>query len=382
MYQENTVALFEERLLQEIGRAREAKRCTQYVTAMPANLSVSFSSDACDHDWITDYLRPFLFVPPVPIVAPTWRVFFAAASADIWTAIDYFFHNPPPEMEKQSYVDGDVKILRFASGQMRVFIQFVYDKLYQVVSVCGNEIVVFAPENDAERFLFVPMRVIRNLLTLDARNQGRLHLHASGVIYKERAFLFLGEKFAGKTTLLLTLLDRFNCAFLTNDQVLVDPVSGEVTGVPLAVGVRRTTLAMFPELVDYAQMHTLLHHNHNRKYKGEKLVFAPAEIGHAFAAPLFAGARLGGVFLIQLDLNADNLALSTLTETDAAALLQHNAFYTVSENQPFWDEYCRNGEDVGDVCRQIAASYPVMRIHHNSLVLEQLITLFEKWLRT
>lgn len=380
MFPETTTAVFKDVLFQEIARAREAKSCTQYVAAMPANVSVAFHSDACDHDWITRYLQPYMVLPPAPIMAPTWRVFFATATANTWSAVEHLFHNPPPGVEKQAYVDDDVKILRFAFSEMQVFFQYVYDQIYQGVCVCGNEIFVFAPDADGERFLFVPMRVIRNLMTLAGLNQGRLHLHASGVIYKDRAFLFLGEKFAGKTTLLLALIEKFDCVFLTNDQVLVCPVSGDVSGIPLAVGVRRKTMSMFPRLGDYVQTHTLLHHNHNRKYKGEKLVFAPGEIGHAFAAPLVAGARLGGIFLIQLDLHADDLAQSTFAEEDAVALLRQNAFSQVSENQPFWDEYRLGGGNVDGMCRQIAASYPVMKIRHNSLVLEQLVSLFEKWL--
>jgi hypothetical protein len=94
------------------------------------------------------------------------------------------------------------------------------------------------------------MRVVRELAMLHARRAGHLLFHAAALAAGGRGIALLGDKHAGKTTLLLHLLRVPGTRFVANDRTLVtrDGSGGRLVGLPSIVALRPGTLAFFPEL--------------------------------------------------------------------------------------------------------------------------------------
>ena len=96
------------------------------------------------------------------------------------------------------------------------------------------------------------MRIVRELAVTRMRAQTEcLDVHAAAFVAEDRAFLVVGPKRAGKTTLLVHALASGRTALLANDRVFVD-VSGKpgcAVGVPTVVSLRAGTLALYPRLL-------------------------------------------------------------------------------------------------------------------------------------
>jgi hypothetical protein len=94
------------------------------------------------------------------------------------------------------------------------------------------------------------MRVVRELAMQHAVNTGRVLLHAAALEVDGRAMAILGPRRAGKTTLLLHLLEAGGARYIANDRVCVEPggTGVRLTGLPSIVSLRAGTLALFPDL--------------------------------------------------------------------------------------------------------------------------------------
>lgn len=95
------------------------------------------------------------------------------------------------------------------------------------------------------------LRVVRELVTSQAQSRGAITLHASAVAGADGSVtLFVGRKGAGKTTRLLTSLQRPGTSLVTNDRVLLEQRDGgfHVHGLPTVVSLRAPTLELFPDL--------------------------------------------------------------------------------------------------------------------------------------
>jgi len=95
-------------------------------------------------------------------------------------------------------------------------------------------------------------REIRMYFTRQLLGDGWVPLHAAGLVGPAgRAILLMGPKMAGKTTTLLSLLRSGDAGLMANDKLFVrcrDRELPMVRSLPVAAGLRTTTLALFPEL--------------------------------------------------------------------------------------------------------------------------------------
>ncbi len=93
------------------------------------------------------------------------------------------------------------------------------------------------------------LRIVREFSSHRLLAKGWIPLHASAVTFHDRAILILGQRRAGKSTLMLQLLRDFNCKYIANDRVFIDPIETPKPGVypiPGVVNVRASSLALFP----------------------------------------------------------------------------------------------------------------------------------------
>ena len=104
---------------------------------------------------------------------------------------------------------------------------------------------------ETRRWRFTALMVLLEIAATRMRRSS-LDLHAAGVAMGGRALAILGPKEAGKTTLAIYLLRAAAAAVLANDRVFAGVVDGAIVvhGVPTAVKIRRSTVELFPALVD------------------------------------------------------------------------------------------------------------------------------------
>jgi hypothetical protein len=128
----------------------------------------------------------------------------------------------------------------------------VFDENFHAVcslDADARRVVIVTPEADGLALVFV-MRVVRELAMNAARGNGRLCLHAAALALGDRGVMIAGNKAAGKTTLLMSLLRHRGARYVSNDRVLADtrrnpPV---VRGMPTVITIRPGTLALMPGL--------------------------------------------------------------------------------------------------------------------------------------
>lgn len=150
----------------------------------------------------------------------------------------------------------------------------------------------------------------------------------------KRAILFVGSKCAGKTTAMLYCLARCRASFVANDKAFLSP-SGplRVRSLPTAVGVRRDTVKLFPQLQALLPRASLFHvDNHELLRKRwevcassvearDRLFVPPDTLTSAFRVPWVRDAEVGSVVFLCHDPLASP-AVSVLSRERMGALLE------------------------------------------------------------
>lgn len=99
--------------------------------------------------------------------------------------------------------------------------------------------------------------LIRDLIIRHEETCGTMILHASGVLYDDRVVAIAGRKGAGKTTMLLRLLDEGGVSYFTGDKLFCTARGRQICGAPwrdwpyVGVGTLRTV----PRLSVFAEEH-------------------------------------------------------------------------------------------------------------------------------
>jgi hypothetical protein len=110
--------------------------------------------------------------------------------------------------------------------------------------------VFFCTNNEAAKLMV--LRLIRALLVMVYVAAGRCFIHASGISFGEKIIAFVGDKRAGKTTLLLSMLEYTSAKPVTNDKLMLNLLAGSVRakGLPIKVGIREGSLHAVPGLLE------------------------------------------------------------------------------------------------------------------------------------
>lgn len=152
----------------------------------------------------------------------------------------------------------------------------------------------------AERAKVPLLRIVEDVVLNKVQRQGGVVVHASAVAGPSGAVLAVGNKGAGKTSLLCEALHGFEVAKLANDNVcLLRGPGGEVVarGWPAFFKTGVATVAAFPELAgDFppAERGTLWNDDALwRVY--EKVALYPAQGAERFGAPVAAEAPLAAL---------------------------------------------------------------------------------------
>lgn len=141
-----------------------------------------------------------------------------------------------------------------------------------------NRFHVYATTADEEGVCATARRLIRHAwFDRLARSRALLALHASAVDDGERIIAFAGDKWSGKTTMLLDSLATHGRTLITNDSLLVlgggrGPV---LTGTPTLVRIREDTAARFHGYLEARAGNDPLDRRHYTEYRRDRSYFGP-----------------------------------------------------------------------------------------------------------
>lgn len=161
-----------------------------------------------------------------------------------------------------------------------------------------REVRVWSPT--AERAKIPALRVVEDIVLNEVQRQGGVVVHASAVVAEAGAVLAVGNKGAGKTSLLCEALHGFSVAKLANDNVCLMPGRGGgvvARGWPAFFKVGAATVASFPELVgDFPpDEHATLWDDDALWQVYEKVGLYPGQGAERFGARLAAEAELAAL---------------------------------------------------------------------------------------
>jgi hypothetical protein len=108
-------------------------------------------------------------------------------------------------------------------------------------------VLVVANENQPSARIAI-LRILREIASQRMLAAGWVPMHAAAVTSEDRSILILGERRAGKSTLMLQLLLEHECDFLANDRVWIDvssPDGPQVYSIPCIINIRASSLALF-----------------------------------------------------------------------------------------------------------------------------------------
>lgn len=161
----------------------------------------------------------------------------------------------------------------------------------------------------AERARVPALRVVEDVMLNEVQRQGGVVVHASAVVADGGAVLAVGNKGAGKTSLLCEALHGFSVAKLANDNVCLmpGPRGGVVArGWPAFFKVSAATAASFPELAgDFPPGERATLWDDDALWRVyEKVALYPGQGAQRFGAALAAEAELAALIFTRFRADA------------------------------------------------------------------------------
>lgn len=155
-----------------------------------------------------------------------------------------------------------------------------YENLNHVISIKDRIIHIYLNRED-ENYLYIPMRIIRDVIYAFLLESGFVEIHAASVEFNKAGMIIMGGKGAGKTTLLLQLLKDERVAFVSNDKSFLKMQSGELKGYPISINLRKDITRFIPEiaaLFNFEQGNHYQHTEWEEYVDNEKKTFSISDI--------------------------------------------------------------------------------------------------------
>lgn len=183
------------------------------------------------------------------------------------------------------------------------------------------------------------MRAVRELAAARILgNENMLDLHAAAFAVGDRSVLLVGQKRAGKTTLLVSVLKAGRGALVANDRVFVDlnEHPGQARGVPTLVAVRAGTLAIFPDLQAGLPPRPALMHAGELETPDASTVedsnpsaefgLSSTQLARRLSVPIVPCAPLAAVLFPEISAAVDTWSLEPVDPLEGAAQLHECAY--------------------------------------------------------
>jgi hypothetical protein len=165
-----------------------------------------------------------------------------------------------------------------------------------LVTVNNKQHEIVIEGNTEDRLKTPVLRVIEDFTLIEVEKRGGIVLHASGIVVDSNAVIAVGNKGAGKSSLLCTSLDEFECDKISNDNIVLVLVNNEiiVRGWPSFAKLAMGTIASSRILAPYfpKEKLSLLESTNALWNEYEKVIFYPSQICEIFGSSIVPEARL------------------------------------------------------------------------------------------
>ncbi|WP_157763302.1 hypothetical protein [Pseudomonas citronellolis] len=174
-------------------------------------------------------------------------------------------------------------------------------------------------------------RLLRAIVVIVLREKGWGFVHASAVSLDGDVLAFIGDKFSGKTTSLLAMLEYTDARFITNDKMALSsnsPCDG-VIGFPISIGIRVGTLEVLPSFDRRCS-------NLNKVYKsGDKaLRLTTRELTKVFGKAPVSGGRLKAIFFPVYNESYDGYSIERLSFRETLEIWNRNTLSLLVDIEP------------------------------------------------
>lgn len=191
------------------------------------------------------------------------------------------------------------------------------------------------------------MRIVREFAMQYTGRSGSLIVHAAAVGVGDDAFVIIGPKRAGKTTLLINVLLHERGAFIANDRVALRGEGGAVVaiGIPTIVSIRLSSSAWFPTL-ETRLAHARYHHQFtiaerdalpapSERKPDSDWSLSPRQFCHLLNVGSRAVAGVTALLFPSIESTADGVVLEKLTTGEALARVSDSVFRRCPTNGMF-----------------------------------------------
>ncbi|MBI4656532.1 MAG: hypothetical protein HY746_07290 [Elusimicrobia bacterium] len=199
---------------------------------------------------------------------------------------------------------------------------------------------------------YIPMRVIRALISLLLANKGWFYFHSACLVYKGFGIGIIGNKLAGKTTCIMNLMYKNGYNLLSNDKIALEKKDGVVNaqGFPIAIGVRIGTIRLFSILRQTTQNTeyfnpdtTIKKYRHLTHFQlkdiDKKIFFLPKEIVSVFNVSIVPTAPIRLLLIPQYDNTLHKPKLIKLSQQKTKAILQNQYLPNICPEQNFIEKF-------------------------------------------
>ncbi|MET3211848.1 UNVERIFIED_CONTAM: hypothetical protein ABIC26_004816 [Paenibacillus sp. PvR008] len=273
--------------------------------------------------------------------------------------------------------------------------------LYVHFSRC-NRVVVLTDGSDSgdteHQARVCSMRLLRALVKVVHLKRGWTLFHAAACQLGDTGIGIVGDKRAGKTSTLLSLLTSEHAHFISNDKVLLQERTGalHVLGLPHKVGIRKQTLLRFPGLqAKILQAGTTLYYEQNRQVsspgyvspnetKEPKIMLLPKEIAALSDTQIQYEGRIHLWVILIWRIELAQVEGRRLTSEEAASILVNQQLQLEGTERILDDclnpgqmhrRRCKLEQDI----RQAIAGCRIYLLYQNASILGEASQMIRSW---
>ena len=241
------------------------------------------------------------------------------------------------------------------ASESHYYIRFKNNSLYDVTAVCGDDVTIHvSPVAGPPEYLALA-RLLRNATVARWGKYGGVGFHAAAVDIDGKATLLLGEKLAGKTTILCELLGNSSVRFMSNDRVVVMP-NGLVRGLPVSVNIRAATVKLYRQLSRMADSGVVNHHRIGMMCESDDISLSVTEFVEALGVGISAEKMISLIVLIKRDETVNGIVLRHEVDLDTRQLIAQNRLDLFDYSQPYWPRNESSGNHPIDMLGQVRVS--------------------------
>ena|SRR5437867_5138198 len=260
-------------------------------------------------------------------------------------------------------------------------IQIIVYEMYHTITVVDLNRRMFCLITDGKHpeARFEPTRAIREIFTRELEKQGFFLMHAAVVEREGGAYLFFGRQGAGKTTTILSLLEK-GCNLIANDKAYIGIQNNRISviGWPGAVSITLQTM------VSFSNLRTILPEMRNRRYpqnqlkaetdlcnfeaiknnRKEKVDLTTSEAASLFQVKVVKESFLNK--MIRIERSEDLSGIEPLNKEVSCSVLKDSFFYPDHAIYPDWFNMRNHGQassDFSKLLEKITDVLPILRLN-------------------